>query len=61
MKLLSTFTTVFLLLPSTFAQGSAAPTVQPANFSGDDTPYQVVPNGTDIPPGSVFPLNKLGT
>ena len=61
MNLLSTFATISLLLRCTIAQESASPTVQPADFSGDDTPYQVVPTGTDIPPGDVSALNKLGT
>ena len=61
MKLLSAFAMIFLLLPYTSAQESASPAVQPADFSGDDTPYQIVLNGTDIPHGNVSALNKLGT
>lgn len=65
MILLSTFATLSLVLQCTVAQETASPTVQPADFSGEDTPYQVIPSGTDIPPGSsstdVSALNKLGT
>lgn len=65
MILLSTFATLSLVLQCTVAQETASPTVQPADFSGEDTPYQVIPSGTDIPPGSsstdVLALNKLGT
>ena len=60
MHLLSIFTTISLLSQYTIAQDTPSPTVQPADFSGDDTPYQVVPTGTDIPPGDASVLNKLG-
>lgn len=39
--------------------------MQPADFTGENTPYHVILTGTDIPPGSsstdVSAQNKLGT
>lgn len=65
MNLLSTFATLSLVLRCAVAQDTATPTVQPADFAGEDTPYQVIPTGTDIPPGAnstdLSAQNKVGT
>lgn len=65
MTLFATLVTISLVLLHAVAQETASPTVQPADFSGDDSPYQVVPTGTDIPPESsssdLSAQNKLGT
>jgi hypothetical protein len=44
-------------------QASGTPTAQPPDFPGSETPYQVIPTGTDIPPGEtgVSGQNKVGT
>ena len=59
MNLFSISAVLSLLLQYTVAQESASPIVQPADFSGEDTPYQIIPNGTDIPPG--FNSSDLST
>ena len=46
-----------MLIPFTVSQSnsnSIYPTLtsQPPDFAGQDTPYQVIPTGTDIPPGA---------
>lgn len=41
MNLVSTLITLSLVLRCTGAADTPSPSVQPANFSGDDTPYQV--------------------
>lgn len=41
-----------------------APAAEPPYFSGEDTPYQVAPTSTDIPPtatGDVGTKNRFGT
>ena len=56
-----TFVALSLFIQCTISQ---TPTTQPPDFSGEDTPYKVVPTGTDIPPGApsnVSASNSLGT
>lgn len=54
-----------ILVASYLVLQCAIPTVQPAGFSGEETPCQVIPTGIDIPPGSsntdVSAQNLLGT
>lgn len=65
MNLFSTVATVFVMLRCIVGQETASPTVQPHDLSGEDTPYRVIPTGTDIPPGSsstdLSTHNILGT
>lgn len=42
----------YLGLQCIIAQEAANPTVQPTNFLGEDTPYQVIPSSADIAPDS---------
>ena len=69
MYLLSTLTVLSLAIRCTVSQSSAGsdtltPTTQPPDFSGEDTPYKVIPTGTDVPsgaPSNVSAQNSLGT
>jgi len=57
--------TLSLLVQNTLSQGpNSADSPTPTDFPGTESPYHVVPTGTDIPPGasgSVAAQNKVGT
>ena len=66
MHLKSISVVLFFVIRCAISQDSATPvtTAQPLDFAGEDTPYQVTPTGTDIPPGAtgdVGTQNILGT
>ena len=65
----SILTALCLLIPYTVSQSTSVstgstPTSQPPDFAGQDTPFRVVPTGTDIPlapKGNLSVQNAIGT